>query len=498
MTTCLLALLAYVVLFWVIVCGGYVVNHRSFSILLRKITPRGEDKEARDTREADEKKKIKIDVEDKIKIFRLRTRDKRETTEPKQLLDLGVALNHTLDREDAYNEARGEHWLSARRPLWFGIIQYFLAAMFIPVFAALLKVAKLLIEFSTDIFDTPTIPMWVIEEIPYEAAFLSFVTATVILGLNCYRIVPERWRMGVTRFGVYINILDSGLNFLLPFIESGSERPFPLTNFIWGPGEEAEGEVEENAPTEAQTDIMHLPGARGGKSNPTPGVIVVTMARRYDLTLRIKVMLRVRRSSPEDWYRFLFDFSSTDEIGEQIADVVETVASTMIREVEAEEEDVKKPEPDKIAHLLREFMDQIPEIAGSILLSLYEVSRERLGGMLPVSVSVLNPDPDETYQEQLRKLDSAQIKRQTDDLAGQGTAKRWQNTAEPLIKYLQTLTTEQQDVVRELIGRDVQLEVASKPSGVDALVSAIALGRVDRAAKNPTTAAATTAAAKTK
>ena len=439
-------LAAYIAIFWIVVCGSYwVYEGFDTSIFFTSYIPPRTPQEAaaqrtlRQQQEAQEEKIIKKDLTRNVKISTLLAKSE-STKSTEQLLQLGIALNQTLSQQDADNEAQGDHWLSYYRWAWFMLYQ-------LVVGGAIILVTCL---FLPD---------------PNSNAALGLVVSIFTGVYYGSLMVKEKHRVRIGRFGGHVSFLRSGFQMRVPLIEEN--EGFTLANMVWGPGRVKKGDEEGKEYDEEELDEFHLGGSTGDLSNPQPGIIKIALHATYDLYVIVKIVLRVRRASMADWYRYTYEFANQVEIGETIADITRAVLTTRAREIfkNVSNDKVLDSQTAKaIAERLMSFIDSVPEITGQILLALYEVSRERLGGILPVSVAITSVEPSESFKDLLLRLDTAQVDREVSVIDGLGTAERW----EQIVEGASTLTKKHgPELVFSLLNTDIGLEVAQQQSPFD-------------------------------
>lgn len=444
-------LTVYIALFWILVFALCLIySGFDFSIFFTSYipprTPQGAaaERNARQLQESEEEKIIQEDLQNNVAISKLLKKGEvlPNVSETEQLLELGIALNQRLSQQDADNEVPGDHWLSYYRWAWFMLYQLIVGGMVIVVVS----------PFFPD---------------PRLNARIGLVVS-IVLGLYYGALlIREKHRGRITRFGAHVSFLHSGFQMRVPLIERS--RGISLANMVWGPGG-THGEDEEDDEEEA-LDEFHLEGSTGDPSNPQPGVNTVTLHATYDLGTTTKIVLRVRRASHADWYRFSYEFANPTEIGETISDITRAVLTTRAREISKKSEvpgpgatDVQIKE--LIEKRLTTFIDSVPEITGQILLALYEVSRERLGGILPISVAITAVQPSESFKNLLLRLDTAQVDREASAIDGLGTAERWKNIADGTSVLAKKYGEE---FVLNLLRSDMGLEVAQQQNPADQL-----------------------------
>ncbi|MDP3997017.1 MAG: hypothetical protein Q8P73_00750 [bacterium] len=366
-----------------------------------------------------------------VNIVRLITPDSSGREDREILVNLGVAENRRADREDKPLE--GDHWLCDGRPLWLAAFQL------VPMLAIAMPLALIF-----DAFFTPLI---------------VFVAVTLAWIPFSWWSVEENTRFGVRRFGRQLNgYLRPGLVFLVPWFEVG--YVVTLQNFVWGP----RGGEDPN-------DAFHIGGAMGdGQGNPEPGVFNVMLLGRWSIKVVIAITARVRRARKLAWYRWLNDYSSPEDLGEQFAAVVGSITSTKAREVDSEGSG-DKDDPRQAFEAFLRFLNRTPEISGSSLLALQELGRERLGGVLPVSVAFANVIPGPELAGLLQRVDESSVGRLQDQMAGKGVALLLDEIDEAIRRVTGGPNPE---LVAEAYRLYIQQQFAGQPSGLEAVISSLA------------------------
>jgi hypothetical protein len=433
-------LLAEIAGFWILTILCFMVFYGPDVLKTSRIVKRTEqEKERQRAEENIEREKIQDDLNKNVKIAPLQT--KKDSSRPikqdviDQLLENGVALNHTLTQEDTDNELPGDHWLSANRWLWFAIYQIIVGYPISCIF---------LLGFT-----------------PTTSATVGFLFSVVLGAYYGVLTIPEKMRAGINRWDKFTNFLGSGLQFRVPILETA--EAIPLQNMVWGPGAHS----DKNS---SHMGEYHLEGATGSASNPSPGVINVALHGTYMTGLTVKITLRVKRSRQDAWYRWMFEFANPTEIGEVIADITQAIITTKAREIQEEELnhnlDVSKGnikvEMDK---RLKRFLDEVPEITGKVLLALYEVSLGRLAGIMPISVAITEVTPPVEFTNLLLMLDTARVEREVEEQAGMGRRDRWD-----------ALQAERdgRTVDNNLVNLDINQTIAEKGSIVDSVLKPLA------------------------
>lgn len=401
-------------------------------------------------RSDEEEELIVQDLRGKVKIptLRKKPKKKKDVEDERDLLELGVALNQELSQRDFDREAMGDHWLSYYRWLWLGFEQFLLGGVLL-------------------------IPLSLIPDNDFVIATIALILATAIVIYFGALNGEEKTRIAVRRFGKHVSFLDPGFQMIVPIIET--YKVISLANMVW-----AANKASEKG--DKATQEFHLTGATGDEFNPEPGVINVFL-RAYGMKITLAIVVRVRRESPADWYRFAYEFANLHEVGQTIASIAQAVVTNMVREVMGDDEITKQSGDIKSAMEARlmGFINDVPEITGGILLALYELARERLGGMLIVSVAITSVQPSNDFTQQLIKLDTAQVDREASRIDGQGTGERWREMMGIVAKLCED---HDPSLVLQTIDRDVRLEVARRENGADQVFNALLMPLVDKLGKS--------------
>ncbi len=375
--------------------------------------------------------------------------------EREALAELGIAESRTAVRRDNNREKPGDSWLCDNRPIWLGAIQFFVTGAlggFITIIAVSVGVTHPLVAATI--------------------CFVVFVVASVILGLQNFYSVQENTRLGIKRFGEQLlGFKKPGFAILVPF---GIEQPevVPLQDMVWGPN--ADGDTAE--------ETFHLPGALGVETNPSPGVFRVVLNGRWPMTIIMAITIRVRRQYKRAWWLYLNAYTTPTEISEQIAAATVAVLSTQTREVETavleqvgrgrQQAQTQEEETDEAVRMLLVFVNRIPEISANILSALQEVGRERLAGLLPVSVSFANIIPTDDFQQMLQRIDQAKVKRLEQRLEGAAIIERLQHIG----NYLNRLPAETIEAVLTADRLHTQRQIIERSGRTSLDVIANALG----------------------
>lgn len=429
-TNSVVVLACEILAFWVIVIIAFLLSGPKDVFTTHywhKKVSKKKLRKKRQTREVREMRVLKEDLENReIATFPL------NGAKLQKILQLGIALNQKLTQEDSDNEKAGDHWLCNYRCVWFAIYQIIVAT-------PLASIAAIC-----------AIP-------PLPSATFGFVVSVLCGAWFGYIIVSEKTRAGITRFGEYAGFLDSGLQFRVPIFEQVS-RIIVLQNMDYGPG------TENKKNAESDVDEVDINGMLGGPSNPASGIFEIILHGAYKARISVRVGIRVRRADRNSWYWWMFEFTNPGEIGETIASTIQSILSTKAREVTPEEDDPAGSVEDKVRRKFRGFVDAVPEITGAIIAALYELTRERLGGLLPISVAITSIELPPEFTQLLVELDEAEIRREVEDKAGHGRANRWSQVCKKVASLAVELSLDPQDILR-ILDRDTALAIAQQPGG---------------------------------
>lgn len=445
-------LLLIIIFFWGII---WLVWSDSF----HAEAPVDEPPEAREAREAREERELINDLAQDVNVINFQVENVDQllgtiTKKDRRLLtDLGIAENRTAVREDeeAGKNTPTDSWLSDNRPFWLACLQFTIGII-------------------------PALILGLLMPVPL-AVLVSFIGATVFIGLTSWTIVEENTVVGVKRLGRQCNgYLPAGPNFLLlPALNVEVPEIVPLYDIVWGP---KLGTAEDKDKEKEVEDRFHLNGALGSDENPKPGEFHVILYGTWAIKVIVLITLRVRRSRKKYWWHWLNSYASEQEIAEQIAGLSLAILTTLAREVKRDlDKYYKKPPKNKEEEFRRSaayvlvMLNRVPEISSSILFGMQELGRKRLGGIIAVSTAITSVVPEEKFMDLQQQADTALMSRLKQQIDADGTLARL-NTVK---KGLEGLTPEDKKLLLQLEQMDTQRAFAQGKSGIDTIVQAMGM-----------------------
>lgn len=389
----------------------------------------------------------------------------------------GVAENTTNEEEDKDDEDPGDLWLCDNRAFIFMALHLSLSL------SVSLGVISVVHAAST------------IEHLGFVVHLSIAVLSVAIMALwicyASYRFVFENERGAVKRFGRQLNgYLRPGLQFVVPLIEYF--EPISLKKMIWGPYPEGE------------TDVQYI-GGIAGTINPSPGIFKILLARRWSVLVEVAVTMHVARNK-NAWYTFLNSYSSTDELGQQIAVVISAIITRAVGEgtgtnnpatpvtpagagTGANQTTPATPavavSPEAVMDKFNDLANAVPEICSNLLKGLLEIRRR-----LPVvieSIALTGPIADEELKQWLQVQDESGIEVLRQKRIGEASKERFLQ----LRDYLHELDPELDGpallaAFQQLNAQEVQRLFAEAGKGagsLDTLLRAFLAGKVNEITK---------------
>lgn len=393
----------FLVFFWICVIGAYAAVERNLYLLWAD-PPEEESEADRNDREQREENLALRDIQQDVFIRHFASQVGQAVSANHELLvNQGIAENRAITREDEAQGRPGDMWLCSGRPLWFAVLQLLLSLLI-------------------------SLPLYYGLRLPMVASIaIGLAIVTAFLGLFSFRTVEENSRLGIKRFGRQTNgYLRPGLQFVLPFGFEEDEE-VPLQTLVWG--------LQGESLDEEATGTYHIPGV-AGESNPEPGKFIVPLLGRWRMTIEVQITLRFRNKWKSAWHDALNRYRNAYELGQQIAAAANAVLFTRAREIERrvltewrkDPAHTTDPQEDPQASIVvfKRFQEEIPEIAGSILLSLIELGRERLGGVLIMSVAISTMTPSSELEELMQREDKIKYFRYEQMMEGKASRLRFQ------------------------------------------------------------------------